>query len=338
MSTRLIKPTALPPSPSTADFAPHEVIRGLAAGESYTLAGSYLFAERLLNGLSELIGKPSGSYEERQATRDRFQAAGRRLAIPVKDHRIALRHAPYVGFLRTLYAGVPSYRISALDIDAMVQSWSRYDRGVYMAVLGQAIHPFFGTYAPTRTSHLELFATWLSSYDGPRELAVDVGTGSGVLAMMLAKAGFPRVLARDTNPNAVESVRRDLERIRGIRAVEPEEADLLAGVEGAPNVIVFNPPWLPGKVRNPLEAALHYDDDLFPRFFDQAAAQLAPDGRIAMLFSNIVTLTRPDVPHPIETELASGRFRLESKLQRRVQSTDGRRTKERVEVWVLARA
>ena len=38
--------------------------------------------------------------------------------------------------------------------------------------------------------------------------ALDVGTGAGVLALMLARAGFEHVEAVDINPNACESVRR----------------------------------------------------------------------------------------------------------------------------------
>jgi len=71
--------------------------------------------------------------------------------------------------------------------------------------------------------------------------------------------------------------------------------------------------------------------------------RLAPEGRIVLLFSNIISLVQPDVPHPLETELARGRLRLVSKIKRKVKpGVDKlgrrRRTRERVEVWELARA
>ena len=61
----------------------------------------------------------------------------------------------------------------------------------------------------------------------------------------------------------------------------------------------------------------------------------------AMVFSNIITLVQPDVPHPIQAELERGRFQLVKKLQRKVKpppEPDGsrRRTREKVEVWELS--
>jgi len=61
------------------------------------------------------------------------------------------------------------------------------------------------------------------------------------------------------------------------------------------------------------------------------------------LFSNVIQLVQPDVPHPILSELDRGRFRLVQKLQRKVKGSPKpgggrRRTREKVEVWELARA
>lgn len=205
-----------------------------------------------------------------------------------------------------------------------------------MTVLGHRVHPFYGAYAPTRTEHLELFATWLSGYAGERSRAVDVGTGSGILAFLLARAGAEEVVATDINPNAVESVRREL--ARHPAPITVREDDLLSGVAGSLDLIVFNPPWMHGTPRRPLDQAMFFEDGLFERFFDQAAERLSPSGRIVMLFSNILRLVQRDHPHPIDAELARGRFTLVQKLRRKVKPEPGRRTREKVEVWELARA
>ena len=132
-----------------------------------------------------------------------------------------------------------------------------------------------------------------------------------------------------------ESVRRDLVRIPA--PIEPIEADLL-GTLPAADLIVFNPPWMPGTVDDLLASALYYDDvSLFERFFTQAHDRLRPDGRVVVLFSTIAELTHPTAPHPIATELERGRFHLAQRLQRKVKPTGNRRTKERVEVWELAK-
>lgn len=55
---------------------------------------------------------------------------------------------------------------------------------------------------------------------------------------------------------------------------------------------------------------MYYEDGLFERFFDQALKRLAPGGRVVLVFSNLIELVQPDVPHPIQTELDRGRFAL----------------------------
>jgi len=206
-----------------------------------------------------------------------------------------------------------------------------------LPVLGYRIRPFYGTYAPTRTEHLQLFATWLSAYSGGRDRAVDVGTGSGVLSLVLLGAGFSQIAAIDKNPNAVESVRREAERHDPEHRIQTRVADLLADDPGSADLIVFNPPWIPGRVLTPLDAALYFEDGLFERFFDQAFDALAPDGRVVILFSTIMRWLRPEAPHPIEAELATGRFRKVQHQRRKITAPRGKRTKEKVEVWELAR-
>jgi 16S rRNA G1207 methylase RsmC len=170
-----------------------------------------------------------------------------------------------------------------------------------------------------------------------------VGTGCGVLAFMLAKAGVDRVVATDSNPNAVESVKRELNRFDSPPPIVPVCADLLGEESEAVDLIVFNPPWVRGEADDLLGQALVFQDGLFQRFFDQAAERLAPEGRVVMVFSNVIRLMQPDVPHPIDAELEGSRFRLVQCLQRKVKPgrrPDGskRRTREKVEVWELARA
>ena len=253
---------------------------------------------------------------------------------------MALHNARKIGFLKELYPDTDAFVLPFPEIQALHGAWTAYKDGKHLAVLGHKIHPFFGTYAPRRTSHLELFATWLSGYSGPRISATDVGTGCGVLGFMLSKAGFHSVMATDCNPNALESFRRDLQRHTQKPNVSLMETDLLAGTPKEVDLIVFNPPWIHGHVESFLDRALTFDDDLFDRFFTQAVEKLAPHGRVVLIFSNILQLLQPEVDHPILQELEKGRFRLVNKLQRRVQSDSNRkaphrRTKERVEVWEL---
>ena len=216
-------------------------------------------------------------------------------------------------------------------------SWVKEDK-----VIGRKVYPYFGTYAPTRTSHLELFGTWLSQYEGERGHAIDVGTGCGVLGFMLARAGFAQITSTDCNPNAVESVRRELRRLPEPPPITVQHGDLLADGTEPADLIVFNPPWIPGEVDGQLDGALVFEEGLFERFFEQCLSRLTQDGYVVIVFSNIMELVRPDVEHPIRRELERGVFALVQKLQRKVKPARDerggrRRTRERVEVWVLKR-
>ncbi len=330
-----------------ATTTPAEAAARLLSDETLILKGEYHLGERVLSQLRANLRPPpdDAGYPAHRAFRLAFRQSARRLLAPIVRHRVALRGAPQIGFLRELYPDVSTFSLPFSDIQELSHAWRVYEEGVHLAVLGYRLHPFYGTYVPSRTLHLELFGTWLSRYSGSRGRAIDVGTGCGVLALMLCKAGFARVLATDCSPNAVESVRRQIQRRRA--SLELSCGDLLTG-HRAPaepadlaDLIVFNPPWTPGDVDSLLDRSLYYDDDLFERFFSQAAERLAPDGRIALVFSNLITLVRPDVPHPIEAELTRGRFRLVEKMNRKVKLKGrGRRrsTRERVQVWELAGA
>jgi SAM-dependent methyltransferase len=297
----------------------------------------------ILAALRHVLKPPAvtATYNERQDFQRRYRESALRLMAPIVGHRLALDEAQHNGFLSELYPGMDGFRLPLIAVQELHGAWQRYEHGSHLAVLGRKLHPFYGTYAPTRTSHLELFGTWLSQYSGARDLAVDVGTGCGVLSFMLSRASFPRVIATDINPNAIESVSRELKRMNQPPPLELRCVDLMGDIDEPVNLIVFNPPWIQGAIDDLLDQALHYQDDLFVRFFDQAARTLAADGRVVMVFSNIISLLQPHVQHPIEAELTRGRFELVQKLQRKVKpppDANGRkrRTREKVEVWELA--
>ena len=323
--------------------SPRRAAERLDQGELLVVTDHFRTGVQILDALDDRLGRPApdASFATRSAHARALRTASMRLLAPIRGHRVALEGADENGLLAELYPGRPDLQLPLVEVQELHGAWRRYREGVHFATLGHRLHPFYGTYAPTRTEHLELFATWLSSYTGPRDRAVDVGTGCGVLALMLGKAGFAHVHATDSNPNAVESVRREL---AGLGPIPPpvtlSHGDLLCDEPGPVDLVTF-PPWLHGQVDGLVNSALTTDDDgLFTRFFDQVMACLGPEGRVVMVWSNIMELVQPDRPHPLQTELEGGRLRLVDKRRRKVKPAGGarRRTKERVEIWELARA
>lgn len=320
------------------------VVNWLRNGQSVWLQGHFGLGVRLLDAL-ELS---HGSMEDLTHAARRVQMQIRRkeasrLLVRILNHQVDIPGAPEIGFLKELYPNQDSFFLPLLDIQALYGAWKTYEDGVSFPVLGHRLHPFWGTYLPHRMTHLELFGTWLSQFKGARQIGIDVGVGCGVLAFMMCRAGFKQVIGTDCNQNAVESVSRQQKKVGYPTPLELVHTDLLTNVTATADLIVFNPPWVPGKPADTIQQALMYQDGLFKRFFDQAFGRLAPEGRVVLVFSNVLRLVRPDAPHPIEQELKRNRFELVQKLQRKVKGkkdADGRsrRTRERVEIWELQRA
>jgi len=136
----------------------------------------------------------------------------------------------------------------------------------------------------------EFFASFIAQLNLTGKRVLDVGTGSGVLALAAARAGAANVVALDINPNAALTASENA-RANGLGdRVTAVCSNLLSAL--APNarfdVIVSSPPSFPGEPRDVADRAWHAGPnyrDIAP-LFDQARERLAPDGRLYLLLSS----------------------------------------------------
>lgn len=119
---------------------------------------------------------------------------------------------------------------------------------------------------------------------GPRVL--DVGTGSGAIALVLARLG-KEVTAIDVDPEAIACARANAE-ANGV-AVRALCSDLFSALEGERfDLIVFNAPLSHDRIEHPVDrVARDPDGALTLRFLREAPRHLTPNGFVALLASSV---------------------------------------------------
>ena len=316
--------------------------------------GKYILVEefysnglQVLNELRKnlLLKHQDKTFQGQRDFRNAFRKASHRLLLKVKDNKLLVKKAPDFGWLEILYPDVSDFYVAFPDVQGMNSSWQWYKKGLEVKTLDVTLHPYYGTYFPTRFDHLKLFDKYLKKYEGAKENAIEIGVGSGILSFQLIQNGFKNIFATDTNKNAIIGVAEEMKRLGFENNITLNHGDLFDNCDVKADMIVFNPPWLPAKhnLEEGIDKAMYYEEELFPRFFEQAIEHLAPEGKIVLIFSNLAEVVDGETMHPIIEELQKNkRFRKELHLRRDVRASS-RRTKrrdsrdtEKVELWVLS--
>jgi HemK-related putative methylase len=114
--------------------------------------------------------------------------------------------------------------------------------------------------------------------------ALDMGTGSGVGAVFLARRGW-QVTAVDLNPEAVRCARINALLNRLEDRIDVRQGDLFAPVQGERfDLILFNPPFFRGEPKGLFDLAWRATDVL-ERFAAGLPAALTDRGRALLLLS-----------------------------------------------------
>jgi SAM-dependent methyltransferase len=241
---------------------------------------------------------PSEAFHlHRQAQAQRARVLGMVLIQFDANYGVALRRAPDVQQACSEAWGAPGGPVESVESVASLREllglisaheWRK--KGVEIAALGappnNRIHPYYGVFSPVRGEYVRLVAeAALPATDQNPLVAFDIGTGTGVLAAVLARRGIKRVVATDQDPRALACARANLTRL-GVQAqVEVIEADLFP--EGQASLIVCNPPWLPARPGSPIEGAV-YDEGsrMLLGFLKGLAAHLVPGGEGWLILSD----------------------------------------------------
>ena len=177
--------------------------------------------------------------------------------------------------------GAPSV-VSLRELLGLVGAHEWRKKGVPVPALGASIHPYYGVFSPVRGEYIDLVARAPLPAGA---LAFDVGTGTGVLAAVLASRGIQRVVATDQDPRALACARENIERLGYAAQVDVIQADLFPA--GRAPLVVCNPPWVPARPSSPIEYAVYDPDSRMLRgFLAGLAAHLEPGGEGWLILSD----------------------------------------------------
>lgn len=305
-------------------IAPHQKIQivddTLTADTAYRLAcegnallyrGDFQNARQLLQALVRRVDKPSkkskradkvekgkthtpldGFNLHRLAQSQRARILGMLIIQINADHSISLRRAPNVvqACIEAYGEQSESYVLSLRELLGVISAHEWRKKGVQVLTRDDEeirIHPHYGVFSPVRGEYIELllkapFPELLNK----NSIAFDIGTGTGVLSVVLAARGVEKIIATDLDARAI-SCAQDNIHLLGLDAdVQVLKTHLFPEEKAA--LIVCNPPWLPARPSSSLERAV-YDPDsqMLKGFLMGLKAHLLPMGEGWLILSDL---------------------------------------------------
>jgi SAM-dependent methyltransferase len=344
----------------------------MAADEAYGLAcqgtallwrGDFQEARRMLSALgnradraarksrtsaaTSSAGRAEAFHLYRQARSQRARTLNA-LLIPLNDdYTIPLPGAPDIRQACTEAYG-PAEIPSVAALRALLGVIGAHEwrtKGIELPEAGGRIHPHFGVFAPIRREYVDLVGTApLPGACASSSVAFDIGTGSGVLAAVLARRGIERVVATDLDPRALQCARENVQRLGLGARIDVLQADLFP--EGRAALVVCNPPWIPARPSSPMENGIYDPDSRMLRGFLRALPEhLQPGGEGWLILSDLAEhlglRTRAQLLEAFEAAQLQvvGRTDVRPRHPRAADKTDplhGARAAEVTSLWRLA--
>lgn len=246
--------------------------RLVSQGTSLLWRGDFQNARQLLHALARRIdGKPSSRKNRKAgaaATASPLDAFNRhrqrqsqratllnRLLIELDAHAgIALRRAPDAQAACHAAVGETGapFLLPLRTLQGFIGAYEWHKQGIAAAGLPEKIHVHYGVFSPNRGEYLDLVA---QAPLPTTELAFDIGTGSGVLAAILAQRGVRKIIATDQDARALACARENIDRLGFNKTITLQQTDLFPA--GKSPLIVCNPPWLPARPTTAIEHAIY---------------------------------------------------------------------------------
>ncbi|MFJ8465463.1 methyltransferase [Streptomyces swartbergensis] len=268
-------------------------------GTALLWRGDFQNARQLLRAMDRRVGRaapgaaptPAETFRlQRRFRAHRARVLGKLLVLLEEEYVLALRRAPDVRSACTEAYGpsVPSgepMAVALTELLGVISARQWREKGVYVPALEARVHPHYGVFAPTRGEYVDLVARAPLPRCDVRT-AFDLGTGTGVLAAVLARRGVGQVVATDVSARARECARDNVRRLGVERAVRVTGPEMYP--EGRAELVVCNPPWLPARPASDLDLGV-YDagGGMLHGFLGGLAGRLEPGGEGWLVLSDL---------------------------------------------------
>ena len=280
-----------------------DAYRLLEAGTALLWRGDWVNARHLMQALTKradrrfgaVRGKapktPAEAFARHRETQGKRAALLNRLLVPLDaDYSVPLRRAQDAAeACRAAYGelGGEESLVALRELLAVISAHEWRKKGVPVPAVQGRIHPHYGVFSPVRGEYVDLLAS--APIPAGCDLAFDIGTGSGIIAAVLARRGVKEIVATDQDARALACAVENIERLGLAAQVSVIKADLFP--EGKAPLVVCNPPWLPAQPTSPVEYAVYDPDSRMLRgFLGGLAAHLTDDGEGWLIISDIAEL------------------------------------------------
>ncbi len=209
---------------------------------------------------------PAEAFAQHRQKQGRRAALLGQLLVPLKaDYGVPLRRAQDVkqACLEAYESEGEDSVVSLRELLAVISAHEWRKKGIPVPAVEGRIYPHYGVFSPVRGEYVDLIAK--APLPAGCELAFDIGTGSGILAAILARRGVKRVVATDQDLRALNCATENVQKLGLTAAIEIIKTDLFP--EGRAPLVICNPPWVPAQPSSPIEYAVYDPDSRMLRGF-----------------------------------------------------------------------
>lgn len=176
--------------------------------------------------------------------------------------------------------------LSLRELSGILGAYEWRRKGVFIPALQANIHADYGVYSPIRGEYLSLIQN--AEWKNPA-VALDIGTGTAVIAALLVLRGVTHVVATDSSDRALKCAANNIARLQMQDRITLLPISMFP--EGKADLIVCNPPWLPAKATSSIEHAVYDPKSQMLKFFlSEVAQHLNPNGEAWLVMSNLAEL------------------------------------------------